>query len=60
MARIRENKASTWDVIFILFFFVVVAYYLIKWTIKLICIIIVGIAKLVTRISNNIKKSNSN
>lgn len=42
------------------FFFVVVTYYLIKWAIELICIIIVGIAKLVTWISNKRKNNKKN
>lgn len=59
MARRRKNETSAWDVILVLFFFVVAAYYLIKWTIELICIIIVGIAKLVTWISNKIQKKSN-
>ena len=56
MARIRKDKTSGWDILLVLFFFVFIAYYLIKWAIELISIIIVGIAKLVTRISNKIQK----
>lgn len=59
MARRRKNETSAWDVILVLFFFVVAAYYLIKWAIELICIIIVGIAKLVTWISNKIQKKSN-
>ncbi|MDO4341205.1 MAG: hypothetical protein Q4C44_00480 [bacterium] len=56
MARIRKDEASGWDILLVLFFFVFIAYYLIKWAIELISIIIVGITKLVTRISNKIQK----
>lgn len=59
MARRKKNKTSAWDVIMILLFFGVAAYYIIKWTIELICIIIVGIAKLITWISNKIQKKNN-
>lgn len=59
MARRKKNETSAWDVIMILLFFGVAAYYIIKWTIELICIIIVGIAKLITWISNKIQKKNN-
>lgn len=58
MARRRKNEISNWSILLIIFFFVVVAYYLIKWIIELICIIMVGIAKLVTWISNKNKNNN--
>lgn len=59
MARRKKNETSAWDVIMILLFFGIAAYYIIKWTIELICIIIVGIAKLITWISNKIQKKNN-
>ena len=59
MARRKKNETSAWDVIMILLFFGVAAYYIIKWTIELICIIIVEIAKLITWISNKIQKKNN-
>lgn len=59
MARRKKNETSAWDVIMILLFFGVAAYYIIKWTIELTCIIIVGIAKLITWISNKIQKKNN-
>lgn len=59
MARRKKNETSAWDVIMILLFFGVAAYYIIKWTIELIFIIIVGIAKLITWISNKIQKKNN-
>lgn len=59
MARRKKNETSAWDVIMILLFFGVAAYYIIKWTIELICIIIVGIAKLIAWISNRIQKKNN-
>lgn len=59
MARRKKNETSALDVIMILLFFGVAAYYIIKWTIELICIIIVGIAKLIAWISNRIQKKNN-
>lgn len=59
MARRRRNDVSGWDLFVTLVFFGVIAYFIIKWALIIIGVVIACIVSIITWIVNIIKKKNN-